>query len=102
MYESLIEWLDIPCIIKPFVSRDSANDKTYGTDINTTCYLEGKVRVVENRDGNQVISNTAVYLRGTEVIGYDDIITLHGKSFHIKAMSEFYANGSRSIWVVYI
>lgn len=95
--------LQIPVVIKPFLSSDTAGDDTYGNDIITTCYAEGKLQPVTDVSGDQVLSSFTIYIDGAEAIKSKDLILYDDREFIIKALSPVKElNGDIAIWLVYI
>lgn len=102
MYNSLKAWIDVPIGIKPYVSRDSANHKTFGTVVDALCYPEEKVRKVVNASGDEVISSTTLYMEPSSTISTEDEIIYNNVSCPIKAKGAYYRNGVVDIMVVYV
>lgn len=53
-------------------SVDGALDKTFLAKRTLKGYCVAKTRVVRTRTGSEVISNTTIYLSGSETISYKD------------------------------
>ena len=51
---------------------DGALDKTFSAMTIKKGYCVSKKRMVRTREGKEIISNTTVYLNGTETVGKDD------------------------------
>lgn len=62
--------------IKPMTSRDAWGNRSYGTISYYQGRIQNKRRKVINRDGDEVISETTLYLATTVNIGIDDQITM--------------------------
>lgn len=102
MYNSLKAWACIPVIIKPFVKRTGTGSKIYGEPICTTCYADGKVKVVTDNTGTEVVSNKQLYIDGSIQITEMDCVVFEGAERSIKSLSTFYDKGRPSIRVVFI
>lgn len=102
MYESLKEWLNLPAQIKPFIRRNGTGTKLYGDAIDIQCYAEGKVAVVTDNTGAEVVSNKQLYVDGSVTISELDCIVFEGFEKNIKSIGTFYRNGKPDIKVVYL
>ena len=102
MFKSLKSWINIPVAIKPYVKRTGTGSKEFGENINTTCYAEGKVQQIKNKDGKETVSHKQLYMTGTEVISELDNIVFESRETEIQAISYFYRNGIVDIKVVYL
>ena len=60
-----IQWYDC-------VAIDGAMDKTFAQVRIIKGYSVSKKRVVRTRDGKEIISNTTIYMDGTEIITDND------------------------------
>ena len=102
MYESLKEWLNLPAQIKPFIRRNGTGTKLYGDAVDIQCYAEGKVVVVTDNAGAEVVSNKQLYIDGSVTISELDCIVFEGSEKNIKSIGTFYRNGKPDIKVVYM
>lgn len=102
MYDSLKAWLNLPIIRRPFVGYTGAGDKKFGNSIDLTCYIDGSVKLVTNREGSQVASSIQLYIAGQHVLHVQDTITVADIQYEIIAIHPFYRNGKKDMWVVYI
>lgn len=102
MYGSIKKWLNIPVTIKPLKSRTGTGSKLYGEDIEALCYRVDEVKIVRNIKGVEVVSNTQIFLDGTQLIDTNDAIELESKIYEIQAISTFYRAGKPDLKVVYI
>ena len=103
MYNSMKDWLHTPITILPYVSVDGVGDITYGVPINAVCFIQGKMQIVVDKFGKEVVSDLQVYLDGSTSIKVQDAVTLLGITHDIKALSPFYDDkGIVSLWVVYL
>ena len=102
MYESLKEWLNLPAQIKPFIRRNGTGTKLYGNAVDVQCYAEGKVAVVTDSTGAEVVSNKQLYFDGSVTISELDCIVFEGFEKSIKSIGIFYRNGKPDIKVVYL
>lgn len=102
MYNSLKSWLNLPAQIKPFIKRTGTGTKEYGEPIDILCYAEGKVQVVTDNTGTEVVSNKQLYVDGSVVISELDCVVFENIEKSIKAIGTFYRNGKADIKVVYL
>jgi hypothetical protein len=102
MYNSLKSWLNLPITRKPFISYSGAGDKQFGSPVSLMCYMEGSVKVVQNREGIDVTSALQVFINGTHEIYIDDAMVIEDVTYDIIAISPVYREGRKDIWVVYL
>jgi hypothetical protein len=102
MFESLKSWLDITVVRRPFLSYSGSGDKVYGDAIATVCYIDGSIKLVQNREGINVLSNVQLYIAGKHVINAQDTIVMEDTEYDIIAVHPFYRKGKKDMWVVYI
>lgn len=102
MYESLKSWVNIPLSIKPFLKRTGTGDKSFGEIRNILCYPHCDVKVIRNLQGVEVVSNTQLYIDGSEVISEHDELIFEQKTYTIQSIATFYRDGVPDIKVVYI
>lgn len=102
MYSSLKRWANVPFEIKPFIGENTALDKEYGQLVEALCYPSAEVKAVVNRDGEEKISNTTLYVDTIYTISYKDLIVFENEEYTILSLNAYYENGKKSIWVVNI
>lgn len=104
MFESLHSWLNIPLKIKPFIRRDGTGEAIYGEVIDTKCYAQGKVTLVRDVHGNDIVSQLQLYIDGNVPIKVTDKVIFNGEKYNIKALGPYYDGntGEISIVVVYL
>lgn len=102
MYASLYPWINLPAQIKPFLKRDGTGTKVYADPVDILCYAEGKVQVVTDNTGTEVVSNSQLYVDGSVAISELDCIVFEGIEKSIKSLTTFYRNGKPDIKVVYL
>ena len=102
MYESLKKWINLPAQIKPFIRRNGTGTKLYGDAVDIKCYAEGKVTIVTDNKGAEVISNKQLYIDGSVPITELDCIIFENSGHSIKSINTFYRNGKPDIKVVYL
>ena len=102
MYKSLKKWMNLPAQIKPFIRRTGTGSKIYGDVLSIVCYAEGKIQVVTDDTGSEVISNKQLYVDGSLSISALDCIVFEGHEKSIKSIETFYRNGKPDIKVVYL
>lgn len=102
MYDSLKEWMNLPAKIKPFVKRNGTGTKIYGEPFDIKCYAASKIQNVTDNTGAEVVSNTQLYVDGTENINVLDSVIFENSERSIKSIGTFYRNGKPDIKVVYL
>ena len=102
MYNSLKAWMNLPVQIKPFIRRSGTRTQLYGEPINEQCYAEGKVTIVTDNTGTEVVSNKQLYVDGSVAVSELDCIIFEGSENSIKSIGTFYRNGKPDIKVVYL
>jgi len=63
-------------LVEPFASRDAWGNPTYGALVAYQGRIVNKRTKVINRQGNEVISNTTIFMTTASGISIDDRITL--------------------------
>ena len=104
MFKSLKNWLSVPVDIKPFIKQDGTGEPTFGDSISTKCYPQGKVTMVRDVHGNDIVSNLQLYIEGDTAIKITDVVVFNGSEYNIKALSPYYDvnTGTISLMVVYL
>ena len=102
MFNSLKSWMNLPFSYKPFLSRSGTGSKQFGTKVQSKCYAAGKVEVITNKDGKEVVSARQLYVEGTNPIKELDNVIFEGSEIEVKAIGYFYRNGIVDIKVVYL
>lgn len=102
MYKSVRRWLLLTAVRKPYIKRSGTGAKIFAEPVSMKCYASGKVQVVSNKDGKEVVSNKTLYLDGTEEISELDNIIFEGVETDIKAIGYFYAGSGVDLKVVYL
>lgn len=102
MYNSLKGWLNLPIIRKPFVRYTGSGDKQYGNSVSLMGYISGSVKLVQDREGNEVTSNIQVYIAGHHEIHLQDTVVIEDTDYDIIAINPFYRKGKKDLWVVYL
>jgi len=104
MFKSLKKWLSVPVEIKPFIKQDGTGEPTFGNNISTKCYPQGKVTLVRDVHGNDIVSNLQLYIKGDTAIKVTDVVVFNGNDYNIKALGPYYDGntGNISIVVVYL
>lgn len=102
MYGSLKSWINLPAQIKPFLKRDGTGTKIYGDPVDILCYAEGRVQVVTDNTGTEVVSTSQLYVDGPTAISVLDCVVFEGIEKSIKSITTFYRNGKPDIKVVYL
>lgn len=102
LYNSLKAWANLPVQIRPFVKRTGTGTKIYGDPVDTLCYAEGKIQVVSDDSGADVVSNKQLYVDGSTQVSELDSIIFEGREKSIKSISTFYRGGVADIKVIYL
>lgn len=102
MYSSLKKWINLPAQVKPFIRRTGTGTKVYADPVDIMCYAEGKVVVVTNNTGTEVVSNRQLYVDGLVSVTELDSIIFENFEGSIKSIGTFYRNGKPDIKVVYL
>jgi len=102
LYKSLKAWMNLTAEQKPYIKRSGTGSKLFGGSVNLKCYAEGKVQVVTNKEGKEVVSNKVLYVDGNTEINELDNIVFEGRESEIKAIGYYYRNGKPDIKLVYL
>ena len=102
MFRSLKSWVNIPVQIKPCTGRAGTGMKLFGATINAVCYPEGKIELIQDTTGAEVVSNTRLYFDGNTAINVLDNVVFEGTEYSIKNISTYYSNGAPDIKVVFL
>ena len=87
---------------RPYLSRSGTGAKVFGTNETMRCYAEGKVQVVSNKEGKEVVSNKLLYVDGPTEINELDNVIFEGRETEVKAIGYYYRNGQADIKLVYL
>lgn len=100
---SIKNLLQIPLAIHPFLRNNDMLDPEYDTPVETTCYAEEKVNVVNDKEGKEVVSNITLYVDGSDTLKEADMVTYYGKDYNIKALMAIRElDGTCVLWQVYV
>jgi hypothetical protein len=102
LYKSLKSWVNLPATLKKYVGRTGTGDKQFGPSISIKCYAEGKVSVVSDFDGKEVVSNKRLFIDGSIRINPLDVIYFEERDHDIKSINYYYSNGKIDMQVVYL
>lgn len=102
LFNSLKAWVNIPAVVKPFEKRTGTGAKVFGEPVEIKCYPEGKVQVVTNKEGKEVVSNKILYVDGDTPVTELDNIVFEGRDTEVKAIGYYYRNGGIDIKLVYL
>lgn len=102
MYDSIKPWLNIPVTIKPFIGRSATGDKLFGEPREVLCYPQGKVSIVRNWQGVEVVSNNHLYMEGSVQITKLDNVIFEGEDLPVQAVANYYREGMIDLRVVYV
>ena len=102
MYSSLKPWMNLPAQIKPFLKRDGTGTKIYADPVAIKCYAEGKVQVVTDSNGAEVVSTSQLYVDGPTEVSVLDCVIFEGVEKSIRNITTYYRNGLPDLKVVYL
>ena len=102
MYKSLLKWVNIPFIIKPFKCRNGTGGIEFDADEEALCYPVQQDTNVIDTSGAEVVSTHQLYLKGDTVIKVTDHVVFDGIEHSIKSIHSFYRNGKIDCRVVYL
>lgn len=102
MYESLKPWLLQTATVYPYIVHNAYGDRQFGEPYDIRCYPEGKVQIVKNSDGKEVVSNTILYVEGTATINDLDKIVFEGRETEIVAITSYYRGSGPDVKMVYL
>jgi hypothetical protein len=102
MFNNLRSWLNLQVTIKPCTQRSATGSKVYGTAYTTVCYAAGKVQVVKNTVGKEVVSIKQLYFDGNVPVSAMDTVVFEGVESDIQAISYSYRDGKVDLKVVYL
>lgn len=95
--------LKIPIIIYPYGEISDTGDETYESPKDSTCYGEGKMKVITDKTGSESVSEITLYIDGAETLTDQDEILYDDARHHIKSLSKIKElNGDIALWVVYL
>ena len=102
LLKSVKSWCNLPARVRTFTGYDGTGKKTFNNPTNILVYAEGKMEVITNFDGKQVVSNTQLYMDGTIALQPLDEIIFEDVSRTIQHIGTFYRNGVADLKVVYL
>ena len=102
MFKSLKKWLNVPVDINPLVKRDGTGKPTFGDTISTKCYPQGKVTLVRDVNGNDIVSNLQLYVEGDTPIKITDVVVFNGSEYNIKALGPYYDGNTGKVDMVVV
>lgn len=94
--------MNLDASLKTFIKRDGTGTKIYNPPAAIKCYAEGKVEVVTDRTGAEVVSNKQLYVDGSLAVTELDSIIFENAECDIKSVGTFYRDGKPDIRVVYL
>jgi hypothetical protein len=62
--------------IKPFVDFDDYGEASHGDPNTVKCYIDSQPRQVINQTGQEVTSNTTIFLAGPVSVSINDLVIL--------------------------
>lgn len=94
--------MNLTAVRKPYIKRSGTGSKIFDNPVSITCYAEGKVQVVTNKEGKEVVSNKILYVDGPTEIDELDNVVFEGRETEVKAIGYYYRNGQPDIKLVYL
>jgi len=90
-------------IIKPFLSIDGEGQAAYGDDIDLTCLISGKLTVVKNLQGDEVVSMKTLYIDAALIsnISYKDVLIFEEEEHIPISILIVYNRARKDLFVVY-
>ena len=102
MFDSIKPWISVSYQYKPFIKRNGAGTKVYGDIVSSKCYPVVDTKLVTDSSGAEVVSNTQLYVPGTESISLLDAVIFDGVEHPILSIAAYYRNGIPDIKVVHL
>lgn len=102
MFASVKSWMDLTAVVRPYLGRTGTGAKQFGKKFDIKCYAEGKIEVVSNHEGKEVVSNKRLYVDGNTDLDELDNIIFEGRETEIKTINYYYRNGKVDLKVVYL
>ena len=94
--------MNLTAVRKPYSKRSGTGAKIFSDSVSMSCYAEGKVQVVTNKEGKEVVSNKILYVDGLTEIDELDNVVFEGRETEVKAIGYYYRNGQPDIKLVYL
>lgn len=101
MYASIRNWINLPAVLKSYTAQSGTGRKIFAPDLSILCYAEGKVQVVKDNKGAEVVSNRTFYVSGEISVKPLDVILFENQEWPVVAVNTFYLNGQPDIRMVY-
>jgi hypothetical protein len=102
MFASVKPWINMPFEIKPFIGFNEYGDKEFGESESKLCYRVDKTEQIKDIRGVDVISDTQLYINGSEEISELSVVVLCGREWNIQKISTYFKDGVPSLKVVYL
>lgn len=67
----------------PCTSQNAYGDRTFGTPIDRNCFRDGRVTMVKNIEGEEVVSSITLYFDGLFPISVKDHFVFEGKEYPV-------------------
>ena len=88
--------------LKKLVSRNRYGEPTYGATTSWRAYIAAKRQTIRNAEGQDIVSNSVVYIGGAPVITTDDQLVLpDGSTPPIIGVDLFYDDKAEYATVLY-
>lgn len=94
--------MNLPLTVKNFDKRDGTGSKVYKAPVDTVCYVDGKVQVITDLTGAEVVSTRQLYVDGSIDISELDSVIFESKELPVKGVQPFYRKGVPDLKVVYV
>lgn len=101
MYDSIKDWLNVDLVIRQFIKRDGAGDKTFKEPITVASYPVFETKLVRNSLGVDVSTSHHYYVNGNVIVSVLDEVRVDDKWLPIQAIDVFYRDGLPDIKVVH-
>lgn len=95
--------LKIPLIIHPYTGQSDSLDNTYGPPRDSTCYGDGQMKNITDRNGEEVVSELTLYVDGAEILDENDKFEYYDKTYTARALEPIRElNGDVALWMVFV
>jgi hypothetical protein len=75
------------------LGRDNYGEKTFADPVTYKCLLEGKKRIIRDREGEQVRGSTTsqltLYIVQAVIVSYDDEVTFRGVRYPVATFENY-------------
>lgn len=89
MDKQLLKRLNKTATHFPYIKQSGYGDAEYGPSVDRKCLMQGKISMVRNNAGEEVVSSLRVYFDGVFALTVDDKIVIEGKQYTIIDYSQY-------------